>query len=172
MLIDGTAGALLLLAASIRWWTRRKSSVSLLPARLEETLEPTVLTGGDTDWRQRALAAERRAEKAQAVIRQGLIAHLARWMSDALVQKLLLQRAHLIEAQQMAVTEVDKLGQRLDTIHSRMLGRLTAYERRISELEKELVTKDEINRELIQAEIETIRRQMEAERVRGEGGLN
>jgi hypothetical protein len=53
-----------------------------------------------------------------------------------------------------------------------MQGRLTAYERRISELEKELDTKDEINRELIQAEIQSIRSQMDAERVRGEGGLN
>jgi 7TM-HD extracellular len=172
-LIGGAAGALLLLGASLGLWVRRKSSVSLLPARRDSgALEPSASLAGDSDWQQRALAAESRAEKAQAVIRQGLIAHLARWMSDTLVQKLLLQRGQLIEAQQKAVTEVDKLGQRLDTIHSRMQGRLTAYERRISELEKELDTKDEINRELIQAEIQSIRSQMDAERVRGEGGLN
>jgi molecular chaperone GrpE (heat shock protein) len=46
------------------------------------------------------------------------------------------------------------------------------YEQRISELEKELDTKDEINRELIQAEIQNIKRQMDAERVRSESGLN
>jgi hypothetical protein len=172
-LIGGATGALLILGASIGLWLRRKSSVSLLPAlRDGGALEPSAPTADDANWQQRALAAERRAEKAQAVIRQGLIAHLARWMSDTLVQKLLLQRGHLIDAQQKAVTEVDKLGQRLDTIHSRMQGRLTAYERRISELEKELDTQDEINRELIQAEIQSIRSQMDAERARGEGGLN
>jgi hypothetical protein len=172
-LIGAAAGVLLILGASIGLWMRRKSSVSLLPARRDSgALEPPAPTAGDKNWQQRALAAERRAEKAQAVIRQGLIAHLARWMSDTLVQKLLLQRGHLIEVQQKAVTEVDKLGQRLDTIHSRMQGRLTAYEGRITELEKELDTKDEINRELIQAEIQSIRSQMDAERARGEGGLN
>jgi hypothetical protein len=172
-LIGGAAGAMLLLGATLGLWVWRKSSVSLLPALREGgALEPSATTARDSSWQQRALAAESRAEKAQAVIRQGLIAHLARWMSDTLVQKLLLQRGQLIEAQQKAVTEVDKLGQRLDTIHSRMQGRLTAYERRISELEKELDTKDEINRELIQAEIQGIRSQMDAERVRGEGGLN
>ncbi len=143
---------------------RRKIPSPLLPVRREGA--------GAADWQQRALSAERQAEKAQTVIRQGLIAHLARWMSDTLVQKLLTQRAHLIETQQQAATEVDRLGQRLETIHSRMQGRLSVYEQRIIELEKELDTKDEINRELIQAEIQKIRRQMDAERVKGEGGLN
>jgi hypothetical protein len=171
-LIGGAAGVLLLLGTSIGLWLRRKSPGPLLPARMDDALEPTAPGASDKNWQQRALAAERRAEKAQAVIRQGLIAHLARWMSDTLVQKLLLQRAHLIEAQQKAVTDVDKLGQRLDTIHSRMQDRLVVYEQRISELEKELDTKDEINRELIQAEIQNIKRQMDAERVRSESGLN
>ena len=164
----GAAGGDLLAIISVLV-LRRKKPGSLLPARLDGGSE---LSADSQDWQQRALAAERRADKAQTVIRTGLIAHLARWMSDSLVQKLLLQRAYLIETQQKAVTEVDKLGQRLDTIHSRMQGRLSFYEQRIGELEKELDTKDEINRELIQAEINKIRRQMDAERVKGEGGLN
>ncbi len=149
----------------------RKTPTSLLPARMDGAAASGLSAGG-RDWEQRALSAERQAEKAQTVIRQGLIAHLARWMSDTLVQKLLTQRAHLIETHQQAATEVDRLGQRLETIHSRMQGRLSVYEQRIVELEKELDTKDEINRELIQAEIQKIRRQMDAERVKGEGGLN
>lgn len=141
-------------------------------ASLGQGEELTVLVGSDDDWRQRALAAEQRADKAQAVIREGLLGHLARWMSDALVQKLLLQRAHLIESQEKAVTEVDRLGQRLETIQFRMQDRLLAYEREISRLEKELDTKDIINRELIQAEIQAIKRQMDVERVKSESGFN
>ena len=167
-LIGAAAGGVLLALISVLVW-RRKKTGSLLPARVDGQDQ---LGAGSQDWQQRALAAERRAEKAQTVIRAGLIGHLARWMSDSLVQKLLMQRAHLIETQQKAVTEVDRLGQRLDTIHSRMQGRLSVYEQRISELEKELDTKDEINRELIQAEINKIRRQMDAEQVKSEGGLN
>jgi hypothetical protein len=37
----------------------------------------------------------------------------------------------------LAVTKVDRLGRRLDTIHSRLQGRLSIYEQRIVELEKE-----------------------------------
>lgn len=166
-LFGGALGGLAI-AVSLLALFRRRQPASLVPMRVEPPAVP--LPAGE--WQQRAIAAERRAEKAQSVIREGVISHLARWMSDTLVQKLLLQRAHLIETQQKAVTEVDKLGQRLDTIHTRMQGRLSVYEQRISELEKELDTKDEINRELIQAEIKNIRRQMDAERVKSEGGLN
>jgi hypothetical protein len=167
-LIGSVAGGVLILFAGVAIFVRRKSSASMLPARIESGVMAEPGSAEEKMWQQRALAAERRAEKAQAVIRKGLIGHLAGWMSDALVQKLLLQRAHLIDAQQKAVTEVDKLGQRLEKVHSRMHERLVAYERRISELEKELDTKDEINRELIHAEIRSIRRQMDAERAKSE----
>ncbi len=163
-------GAVLLLVLAILR-SRRKPPATLLPARVNSAAVPT-MNADNQDWQQRAITAERQAEKAQTVIRAGLISQLARWMSDTLVQKLLLQRAHLIETQQQAATEVDRLGQRLETIHSRMQGRLSVYEQRIVELEKELDTKDEINRELIQAEINKIRQQMDAERVKSEGGLN
>ena len=168
--LTGLAGGGIVLAIISGIILRRKKSVSRLPALADYAAENENLR--PEDWKHRAIAAERRAEKAQKVIREGLVAQLARWMSDTLVQKLLMQRAHLIEAQEKAVTEVDRLGQRLDTIHSRLQGRLSIYEQRIVELEKELDTKDEINRELIQAEIRKIRCQMDAERVKGEGGLN
>ena len=171
-LIGGGIGVFFVLIAGGGIFLRRKFSASMLPARIESGPVAEPVSAGEKSWQQRALAAERRAEKAQAVIRKGLIGHLAGWMTDALVQKLLLQRAHLIDAQQKAVTEVDKLGARLEQVHSRMHERLVVYERRISELEKELDTKDEINRELIQAEIRSIRRQMDAERAKGEVGTN
>ena len=164
--IVSAAGVIFLAIVSVAIW-RRKKAVSKLPALIEGAQGSS-----RQDWRRRAIAAEHRAEKAHKVIREGLVAQLAHWMSDKLVQKLLWQRSHLIETQQKAAGEMDRLGQRLDTIHSRMHDRLAVYERRIVELEKELDTKDEINRELIQSEIHRIRRQMEVERVAGEGGLN
>jgi hypothetical protein len=171
LLLAAIGGGCLIFASVLAILWRRKTSTSMLPAPIESALEST-LSAEEKLWRERALAAERRADKAQAVIRKGLIAHLAGWMSDQLVQKLLLQRAHLIDAQEKAVMEVDRLGQRLDTIQSRLQDRLLTYERKITDLEKELDTKDEINRELIKAEIQTIRKQMDAERAKSEGGLN
>ncbi len=168
--LGALGGGVLCLLLLVVLRRRRRAPGALLPVRQDNS--SPALDADSQDWRQRAIAAERQAEKAQSVIRQGLVAQLARWMSESLVQKLLIQRAHLIATQQQAVTEVDRLGQRLETIHSRMQGRLSVYEQRIVELEKELDTKDEINRELIQAEITKIRRQMDAERVKGEGGLN
>lgn len=170
--IAGIATAVLLVGAALGTWARRRVAASLMPARTDSRPMPPAASATEREWQQRALEAERRAEKAQAVIRKGLIAHLAGWMSDTLVQRLLLQRAQLLDAQEKAVTQVNRLGERLDTIQTRMQSRLLAYEKRIAELEKELDTKDEINRELIQAEIDTIRRQMDAERAKSEGGLN
>jgi predicted nuclease with TOPRIM domain len=114
------------------------------------------------------LTAEKRAEKANAVIRAGLVSHLARWMSDSVIQRLILQRTQLLDTQQKATSEMDALGERLETVHNRMQSRLAAYERQIADLEKKLDAKDEENRELIRMEIASIKRQMEAERARGE----
>ena len=52
------------------------------------------------------------------------------------------------------------------TVHSRMQKRLFAYERRIAELEKELETREDENRELIRTELERLRWELELERAR------
>jgi hypothetical protein len=168
----GAGGAVTILFAAAIMIARRRSPVSLLPAAADRGNLVAPSTALEESWRRRALLAERRAEEAQAMIRRGFIAQLAYWMSDKLVQKLLSQRTDLLEAQYLAVTQADRLGQRLETIQSRMQDRLAAYEHRIAELEKELDSKYEINRELIQAEIQTIRRQLATERAEGVGGLN
>jgi len=161
LLIAGFVLGLVLTIFAV-WKLARRHPSTLLPARANAA------GGSEEAWRQRALSAEQRADQANTVIRQGLVSHLGNWMSNTLVQKLLLQRAQLLDTQKQAASEVNELGERLDTLHTRMQDRLTAYELQIADLEKKLEAKDEVNRELIRSEIASIKRQMEDVRARGE----
>jgi hypothetical protein len=146
---------------------RRKPAGSLLPATIPSgPLERVAVDPNDSnaDWRERALLAEARVQKTQEAVRAGVMTQLAQWMSDKFVRRLLSQRRDMVAAQQQAAAELDKAGERLETIHTRMQDRLLAYERRIAELEKELESKGEQNRELIKAEILAIKRQLQIER--------
>ena len=119
-----------------------------------------------SDWRQRALAAEQRADQAVAIVRAGLLPHLARWWSQTVLQRLLGQRAQLLDHQHQAEREVGQLEARLIQLQAPLQERLRAYEERIAELERTLATKSEENRELLQAAIASTRRKLEAERAR------
>jgi 7TM-HD extracellular len=121
-------------------------------------------TAGDLAWRERALAAEARAQKATAMLRASLLPHLARWMMNELVQRLLSQRSEIMTGQQKAEREVAELAARLEEVHAPLEDRLRAYEQRIAELETELAAKGEQNLDLIKAKIETTRKQLEGER--------
>src|SRR5439155_2361825 len=112
--------------------------------------------------KKRALAAEQRAERATELVRKGLIPHLARLMKDTLFYGVASQRAHLLKMQQAGAVQVAELEQRLVKIQSQLQGRLTAYERRIAELEKEVSNKDQANRELLAARIQMVKQTLEA----------
>jgi len=118
----------------------------------------------DLAWRKRALAAEARAQKATAMLRASLLPHLARWMMNELVQRLLSQRSQILTGQQKAEREVAELAARLEEVHAPLEDRLRAYEQRITELEAELEAKGEQNLDLIKAKIETTRKKLEGER--------
>lgn len=118
----------------------------------------------ETAWRERALQAEQRAAKVQEVVRSGMMGHLARWMSEKMTQKLVSQRAELLDAHQRAALEMADLEARLEQVHAPLQQRLQAYEKRIADLERELTLKGEENRELIKAKILLIRKQLEIER--------
>ena len=115
-------------------------------------------------WRERALTAERRLEQSGQVLRTALIPHLARWIMNQTIGRLLWQRRHLFETQQRAEQALLELEQRLVAVQAPAEDRLKAYEERIAELEKDLTAKGEENRELIKATIEMARKRMEAER--------
>jgi DNA repair exonuclease SbcCD ATPase subunit len=144
-----------------RWMNRQRREEKRHADSLAiATLEP----GDDAAWKARALAAEERAAKATALLKARLMPQLARWMMGELLQKLMHQRSHLLTSQQKAEEEVEELEQRLEKLHAPLEERLRAYERRISELEKELAAKGDENRQLIEAKIDTARKRLETER--------
>lgn len=117
---------------------------------------------GSEAWRQRALVAEGKAARAQDAIRSGVLG----WMKEKLYQTLFRHRAELLSAQQRAQAEMSELERRLEHLHTPLQERISAYEKRIAELEQELAAKGEENRELIGARIAVTRQQLIVERER------
>jgi len=117
---------------------------------------------------KRAAAAEQRARQATDLVREGLVPHLAHLMKDWLFRSVASQRAHLLLTQQAGASQVADLEQRLAKIQSQMQNRFGAYERRIAELEKEVMAKEQINRELLQAKTDMMNQALAAARTREE----
>jgi hypothetical protein len=164
-LFAGLGVATIVFLALMAAWFRRRRALALAP--LDAPFAVAGLGDGlaeDLAWRERALAAEARAQKATAMLRASLLPHLARWMMNELVQRLLSQRSQILTGQQKAEREVADLAARLEEVHAPLEDRLRAYEQRIAELEAELTAKGEQNLDLIKAKIETTRKQMEGER--------
>ncbi len=115
------------------------------------------------EWRERALHAEKRAAETSAVIRAGLLPHLAHWLKQKLVKRLVAERSHLLSTQEKAELDLAELEARLARLHAPMEQRLQLYRQRIEDLERELAAKGEENRELIQAKIELTRKKLESE---------
>ena len=117
---------------------------------------------------KRAAAAEQRARQATDLVREGLVPHLAHLMKDWLFRSVASQRAHLLLTQQAGASQVAELEQRLAKIQSQMQNRFGAYERRIAELEKEVIAKAQINRELLEAKTQMMKQALAAARTREE----
>jgi len=146
------------------WWRHR-----MRQRRLEQNADWSLApSSGAADeagwWRERAISAEARAAKATAMLRTNLLPHMARWMMSELVRRLVSQRSEAYGSQARAELEVAELASRLEKLQAPLEERMRAYERRIVELEMELAAKDEQSHELIQAKIESTRRQMDLER--------
>jgi hypothetical protein len=120
--------------------------------------------GNDGSWRERAMAAEAQAARAQEAIRAGALG----MMREKVFQTLSSQRAELLSAQQRAEEEMRELELRLEQLHTPLQERIVAYEKRIEELEQDLAAKGEENRELIGARINVAKQQQKAERGRFE----
>ena len=114
----------------------------------------------EREWRERALAAERRAERARELARS----NVASALKDKVVEHLSTQRDDLLDHQQSAAEQMAGLEARLQRIQGPLSERLRAYEQRIAELEEELALKDEENRALIRAKIQNLREQMAREK--------
>jgi hypothetical protein len=101
-----------------------------------------------------------------------LAERLAQAIKEALVQELAVQRRELLQAQQIAATEIAQLTHHLDELRAPIQERLRSYETRIQELEKELAAKNEENRELLKLKIDMLRRQLEVESTRNRMEFN
>jgi hypothetical protein len=116
--------------------------------------------------RQRALAAEQRAERATAVIRSGLIPHLRHWLKQKLVRKLITDRAQLLGTQQAATLKALAVEERLARIEQQIQRQNSAYQERIEALTRELIVAKEENRELIRVRIAQVKAEMAAARAK------
>jgi endonuclease/exonuclease/phosphatase family metal-dependent hydrolase len=117
---------------------------------------------------RRATDAEERARRATELVRKGLVPQLGWLMRNQLFRGVVTQRAHLLEIQRAGAEQVAELEQRLMRIQCQLQSRLTAYERRIAELEKEVSSKDQLNRELLASRMELVKQALEAARARQE----
>ena len=113
-----------------------------------------------------ALTAEQRAERANAVIRKGLIPHLSQWLKQKLVRKLITDRAQLLETQQAAAHKVMAVEERLARIEQQIQRQNDTYQARIEALTRELLTAKEENREIIRARIAQVKAEMAAARAK------
>jgi hypothetical protein len=85
-------------------------------------------------------------------------------LHDRLVNALLTQRKQMIDVQRQAVANIAELELRLAKLQAPLQARLDAYEQRIAELEKDLVTRGHENAELIHATIALVKEKLETER--------
>lgn len=116
--------------------------------------------------RQRALAAEERAEQATAALRTGLIHQMSRWLKQKLVRKLVVDRAQLLEGQRAATEKARTVEARLARVELQIQQQNAGYQQRIEDLTRELIAAKEENRELIRTQIRQVKAEMEIARSR------
>jgi hypothetical protein len=128
--------------------------------------KPGVTQTQSLAWQQRALAAEKRAERAHQVIRRGLIPHLRAWLKQKVLHQIVTERTQLLQTQDATVRTVIEVDERLARIEAQIEQQIREHQRRIEELSRELIAAKEENRELIRERIAQIRSEMEATRAR------
>jgi len=118
------------------------------------------------EWRQRAIAAEVVAAQQAQILSQKVGPELTEFAKQALVQGLYTQRNTLMETQRRAQTVLQELEDRLSELNLPLQERIQAYEKRITELEKELENRSGEVRELTRATLLLVRQKLEKERER------
>jgi len=136
----------------ILWRMRARPTAALVPVQSGLTIDGS----GEPYWRSRAFLAEAKAERAHAAIRSGALS----WMREKLFQMLFRHRMELLAAQEMAGREVHELEQRLERLQLPLQERISAYERRIGELERNLERMGDENRELTRVRIEVAKERL------------
>ncbi len=117
-------------------------------------------------WPQGTLPVEQRLKRGTALDHPGLILHLSQWLKQKLVQKLVTDRADLLQTQATATSKLATVDERLARIEQQIQQQTQAYQNRIDELTRELLAAKEQNRELIRARIKQVKAEMDAARAR------
>jgi hypothetical protein len=149
---------------------RSTTSMVTVKSSPEVSLDPA----SAEEWRQRALTAEAMAGKQGQMLREKIMPELTEFAKQSLVQGLYTQRNSLLETQRKAHLALAELESRLAGLQLPLQERIRAYEKRISELEKEVETQGEEMRELTRATLMLVRKKLEDEREteRGRGRFN
>jgi hypothetical protein len=98
--------------------------------------------------------------------RQSLRMHLAQWLKQAFVQRLVSDRQQLMAAQEVATRKVLAVDDRVARLELKIQEKNATYEKQIEQLNRALLTAREENRELIRAQIRLVKSEMEATRAR------
>jgi hypothetical protein len=104
-------------------------------------------------WQARALQAEERASRANAVVRSGLMPRLNRLMRERLIAWLTSQRSQLLTSHEVGTQQVMELEERLQRLQGQFHETLQTREQRIGELEQEILEKERVIRDLLRAQV-------------------
>lgn len=146
----------LLGTGALVWWIRRAVRRRLARAMMPLVSSPTgaPYVGESTE----VLPLE--------VGRESLLRQLTRMMMETAIPRLVGQKRELIQLQERAAQDLAELDRRLEAMQAPLQNRLSAYQRRILELEHQLAMKGLENKELIQAKIQVTKERLEAARAR------
>jgi hypothetical protein len=100
-------------------------------------------------------------------VRERVALELAEFAKQSLIQGLYAQKAQLMQSQEKAQEELAALEARLAMLQLPLTERIRAYEARIAELEKQLETRDQEMRNMIQTTLSLVRERLQEEKTKG-----
>ncbi len=101
-----------------------------------------------------------------ALLRQGLMAQMSRWLKETFISRLLSERQNMLAVQEVATLKALAVDERLSKLETEIQEKNEAYQKRIDVLSRELLTAREENRELIRGQIAHLKAEMAAARKR------
>jgi hypothetical protein len=120
----------------------------------------------EEDWKRRALIAEKRARDATELVRRGLLPQVSEWLRGKMLSKLIGDRARTAEMQEEATLKTLHVDERLARVEQQIQQQHRAYQDRIDALTRELRAARSENCDLIRAQINQVKAEMEASRAR------
>jgi len=114
----------------------------------------------------RGVSSQELSRRDESTIQQGFVAHLAHWLKQTFVQRLIQDRQKLLADQDIAARKVSSVDERLARLETKIQQQTAAYEKEIELLNQKLLTAREENLELIRSQIKFLKSEMEGTRAR------